>query len=99
MATPAICTRCGHEHRYPATKGARIRNMHCVRCGGLGTLARGGRNPSTAARAARRARGARPAGPRLHYALGDGIVATVASAVEKVEHAFPPGTSRRRVER
>jgi len=59
MTTPAICTACGFEHRYPATRGARIAKMHCVHCGKAHTLTRGGRNPSTAARAARKARGRR----------------------------------------
>jgi len=56
MAAPAICTVCGYEHKYPATKGWRLASMHCVACGRPSTLTRCGRNPSSAAVATRRAR-------------------------------------------
>jgi hypothetical protein len=59
---PAICTACGHEHKYPGNKGSRIAKMACVRCGSVRTLARAGRRPGASARAAIKAWGWVPKG-------------------------------------
>jgi hypothetical protein len=53
MATPAICTDCGHERRYPARRGSLISQMACKVCDAWQTLARAGSYPSAKAQAAR----------------------------------------------